>query len=113
MDEVKRNIKVDDSKVIYQGRKDSTRGTKDCYISLLKPVIGPEGIFPCCGSQYSIQGQPRDMVNKMKMGDIKDLAEILDNQKHFDGSVCDTCYYSQYNESLSKLKNKPKHINFI
>ncbi|GAI97423.1 unnamed protein product, partial [marine sediment metagenome] len=36
---------LDFSKVIHQGRKDSTRGTKNCYISLLKPVISPEGIF--------------------------------------------------------------------
>lgn len=114
MEEVKQNLKrVNDSKVIYQGRKDSTKGTKDCYISLLKPVISPEGVFPCCGSQYAIQGQNRDMVERMKMGNIKDLADILDEQKHFDGSKCTTCYYSQYNQALTKLKNVPKHLNFV
>jgi len=104
---------LDFSKVIYQGRKDSIKGTKDCYISLLKPVIGPEGIFPCCGTNYAIEGIERKPVDEMKMGEIKDLAYILDNQKHFDGKICDTCYYSEYNSSLKKLLNKPEHLNFV
>ncbi len=114
MEDIKKNLEgIDDNKVIYQGRKDSTRGTKDCYISLLKPVIGPEGIFPCCGTNYAIKGMKRKPVDEMKMGEIKDLAYILDNQKHFDGKICDTCYYSEYNSALSKLLNKPEHLNFV
>ena len=108
-----RGILTDDSKVIYQGRKDSTRGTKNCYISLLKPVISPEGIFPCCGTQYAIKGQKKDMINKMKMGEIKDLADILDNQRYFDGKDCDVCYYQQYNQVLSTLLTKLEHKNFV
>jgi len=104
---------VDDSKVIYQGRKVSTKGTKDCYISLLKPVIAPEGIFPCCGVQYAMYGQKRDMISTMRMGKIKDLSKILDKQKQFNGSVCDVCYYSQYNDALEKILNRPEHANFI
>jgi organic radical activating enzyme len=104
---------VDDSRVIYQDRKESTRGVKDCYISLLKPVITPEGIFPCCGAQYALNNEKHDMINKMKMGDIKDLDYILNNQKHFNGSKCDVCYYSQYNDALSKIKSKVEHKNFV
>ncbi len=114
MEEVKKNLgEIDDSKLIYQGRKDSTKGIRDCYLSLLKPVIGPEGVFPCCGAQYAIKGQERDMVDAMKMGDIKDLPNILDKQKYFNGSVCDICYYQQYNDALKKLLDKPEHLNFI
>ena len=116
MEKIKKQIKsfgVDDSRVIYQGRKDSTKGTKNCYISLLKPIIAPEGIFPCCGTQYAIHGQPKDMIDKLSMGSIKDLPKILDNQKSFDGRICDVCYYSQYNDALAKLKIKPKHLNFV
>lgn len=112
MEEIKRHLKGIDSKVIYQGRKDYTKGYKECYISLLKPVIAPEGIFPCCGSQYAIKGQKKDMVDEMKMGELKDLADILDNQKYFKG-VCDICFYSQYNDVLAKLLNKPEHLNFV
>jgi len=53
------------------------------------------------------------MIHEMKMGDIKDLPDILDKQKNFDGSICDTCFYQQYNDALKKLLNKPEHLNFI
>ena len=107
-----KNSRIDDSKVIYQGRKDSTRGNKNCYISLLKPTICPEGIFPCCGTNYAIKGIERRPVEKMRMGKLEDLPEILDKQKYFDGSVCDTCFYSEYNSALSKLKEVPSHLEF-
>ena len=115
MKEVKKKLEnvVDDSLVIYQGRKDSTKGTKNCYISLLKPVIGPEGIFPCCGTNYAIKGMKRKPIDQMKMGDIKDLDKILNNQECFNGSKCDVCYYSQYNLALKKLLNKPDHLEFV
>lgn len=114
MKEIEKKLEgIDDNKVIYQGRKDSTSGTKDCYLSLLKPVISSEGVFPCCGSQYAIKGQDRDMVDEMKIGEVKDLAYILDNQKHFDGRVCDVCFYSDYNSAIKKLLNKPTHMNFV
>jgi len=119
MEQIKANLiskcvgKFDDSKVIYQGRKDSTRGNKKCYISLLKPVIAPEGIFPCCGVQYAIYGKPKTLVNETKMGEIEDLSDILDKQKYFDGSVCDVCYYQQYNEMLKQMLNKPDGVDFV
>jgi len=114
MDEVKKNLgNIDDSKVIYQGRKDSTRGTKNCYISLMKPTIGPEGVFPCCGTNYAIKGMERRPIKQMKMGDLKDLPEILDKQKQFDGRICDVCYYSMYNDALTKLLDVPEHLEFI
>lgn len=104
---------VDDSKVIYQGRKDSTKGSKNCYISLLKPVISPEGVFPCCGVQYAQKGQRHDMIKEMCMGKINELEQIFEQQKHFDGSVCDVCYYEQYNDALSKLNMKIDHKKFV
>lgn len=99
--------------VIYQGRKEPDAGTKDCYISLLKPVISPEGIFPCCGTQYAIAGERKDMVNKMKMGEVKDFKSIIEKQRNFDGSNCDTCYYGQYNDALNKMQSKPEHRRFV
>ncbi len=106
MKEVKKHIKVNDDLVIYQERKDSTQGTKKCLISLLKPVISPEGIFPCCGTQYAIKDSKRDMITKMKMGDMGVFNYLIDNQLNFDGSECDVCYYSEYNKALLKLLNK-------
>ncbi len=114
MEEIRGKIHpIDDRRVIYQGRKDSTKGVKDCHISLLKPVITPEGVFPCCGIQYAIHGQPHDMVEGMSMGKVEDLQEILDTQIPFNGSKCDTCFYSQYNSALVQLLTKPEHLDFV
>ena len=100
-----------DERVIYQDRSCSTKGTKDCYISLLKPVISPEGVFPCCGSQYAITGSKKEMIGEMRVN--KSLDEFLDKQEPFNGSKCDVCYYQGYNDLLKILKDKPKHINFL
>ena len=108
-----KSVGIDDSKVIYQGRKDNTKGNKNCYISLLKPVISPEGISPCCGAQYALDGSKNDMIEKMRMGKVEDLETIFKNQKHFDGSICDRCYYSEYNSSLEKIKDVPEHKRFV
>lgn len=114
MKEVKKSLgKIDDSKVIYQGRKDSTCGEKDCYVSLLKPVIAPEGIFPCCGFQYHRKNMKHDLIEEEKWGGINDLMEIIDNQINYDGKNCEICYYSEYNSALKKLKNKPEHMEFV
>jgi len=113
MEEIKKNIHLDDNLVIYQGRKDSTRGDKNCYISLLKPVICPEGMFGCCGIQYSIHGQKKDMIKEMRMCKLDEIKETYKHQKIFNGSTCDVCFYSQYNDSLSKILNKPEHVNFV
>lgn len=114
MEEVKNYLKnTDTSRVVYQDRDNITKGTKNCYISLLKPMVSPEGVFACCGSQYSVKGTKRAMIDEMKFGEVKDLGKILDAQIPYDGSKCDVCYYSLYNNSLTKLKDKPKHINFV
>lgn len=114
MDKVRDSLKnVDTSKVIYQNRENVSRGARNCYIGLLKPMVAPEGVFPCCGVQYAISGSKKEMVNEMKWGEIKDLGKILDEQIPFDGSRCDVCYYGQYNDILAKLKDKPKHKEFV
>ena len=117
MDEVKANMKgVDDNLVIYQDRKDkAVRGMKCCNMSLLKPYIAPEGIFPCCGAQYAISNSnlKRGLFDNMKSCELKDLSSFFDKQIPFDGSKCNTCYYSLYNEMLLKFKRIPTHKEFI
>lgn len=107
-------IKTDDSRVIYQGRKDYMPGSRNCYISLLKPVIGADGcIYPCCGSQYARETQDLDLVIDMRMGHMKDIREIYYNQKWFDGSICHRCYYKEYNDILGLLKSSIQHERFV
>lgn len=105
---------ADDHLAIYQGRKDFTRGTKQCWISLLKPVISAEGkVFPCCGAQYSLTTPTLNMPPELCMGEIKDLDDILAHQWHFDGSICYRCYYSNYNMMLGSLLSPVEHQAFV
>jgi len=106
---------VDCSKVIFQERKDSTPGTKKCLISLLKPVVGTNGmLYPCCGTQYAQAKPGRDFGgDDMTMGEAKDIVEIYDKQKNFDGSVCKTCYYSNYNWALDIMTSEMEHIDWV
>jgi len=102
---------IDDNKVIYQRRKEYTRGTKDCLISLLKPVIGADGkIYPCCGVQYAEKNPSLDYGEKMCMG--SDIDHIWSTQENFDGSDCVKCYYSAYNNVLTEAKSL-SHKEFV
>jgi MoaA/NifB/PqqE/SkfB family radical SAM enzyme len=105
---------IDDSLVIYQGRKEFTSGTKKCLISLLKPVINADGnIYPCCGAQYAIDPPMLECNKVMSMGKLSDLKLIYEGQKNFDGSICSKCYYSEYNILLEKMTEKLKHKEFV
>jgi organic radical activating enzyme len=98
--------------VLYQKRKTPVKGTKGCYISLLKPVIDASGnLFPCCGAQYALKKQTRNFSSEMGMG--LDIKHIWSNQINFNGSVCEYCYYSDYNNFLSRLLIPLKHKEFI
>lgn len=109
-----RALDVDDRLVIYQGRKEYTKGAARCLISLLKPVIGADGrVFPCCGAQYALEEVTRNMSDELCMGDIGDLDAIFSEQRNFCGSVCHRCYYSMYNELLNGLTAPIEHGEFV
>jgi len=81
----------------YKG--DFTHGRKDCWVSLLKPVISADGqIFPC-------------WVQDVSMGD--DLLKLYTKQKPFDGSKCEFCYSDGYNEMLDAFVNKPERLEWL
>jgi len=108
---------VDDSIAIYQTRAVYTRGTEECYISLLKPVLGADGYwYPCCGVQYALAEPSRDYEKVMRMSDkrlAEGLKEIVEKQKYFNGSVCVKCYYKNYNDFLKVLLDGVKHKAFV
>lgn len=112
---VKKTLRgTDDSLVIYQGRKEYLRGQKHCYVSLLRPVLGPDGmIYPCCGVQYAKKKHDLDFASDMQMGDFDSLDEIYQKQKWFDGHLCDRCYYDEYNRFIGALLSDMKHGNFV
>lgn len=82
----------------YKG--DFVHGAKNCWVSLLKPVIAPEGaVFPCL-----------EMATH-SMGD--DLLKLYTAQKPFDGSLCKCCYNSLYNEMLDAFVHKPERMEWV
>lgn len=100
--------------IIYQGRKIFMKGTKRCLISLLKPTIAVDGyIYPCCGTQYALKKPSRDYDESMRMIKANRIDELYDEQINFDGSVCDKCFYNDYNVALEILKSELKHKVFI
>lgn len=116
MDEVKAALAMmpGEHLVIYQGRKAYTKGYKHCLISLLKPVIGPDGgIWPCCGVQYALPKPSNDMEIGMRMGDWTDFRDIMQEQRCFNGSACTRCYYESYNTALDLLTRPIKHKEFV
>jgi len=100
--------------VIYQGRKEFVLGRASCLISLLKPVIGPDGgVWPCCGVQYALNDPSRDLETSMRMGDWRDFPLIMEEQFAFDGSRCVRCYYDEYNRVLGMLTVPLEHREFV
>lgn len=109
-----RKNNADESRVIYQGRKNYTEGSKKCLISLIKPSIDAHGlVYPCCGVQYALENPLRDYEPSMCMGD--NYEEIWNNQKFFDGSICQKCYYQNYNNLLNLMwdYDSVEHWNFV
>jgi len=106
---------VDCSNVIFQARNKPTRGG-DCYICYLKPVISADGrVYTCCGAQYAINSKDkRRMADELCLGHFRELPEIIDmSSLPFDGSICDVCYYSQYNNLLGMMLTDLDHENFV
>lgn len=101
--------------MVYQGRKDSTPGAKRCLISLLKPVVGTNGmLYPCCGTQYAQEIPSKDFGEPiMSMGNAKDIKKIYESQSNFDGSICKTCFYSDYNWALDVMTSELKHEDWV
>lgn len=104
---------MDLSRVIYQPRKEYTKGAKQCFVSRLRPNIDPNGnVFPCCGIQYALEKPSLDYDKSMCMGSIQ---EYLNTSEPFDGSVCARCYYSEYNIMLKEMSDaqRVKHEKFV
>ena len=117
MEKTRKKVKkhVDDSLVIWQSRSEWTRGTKNCYLSLAKPVLGSDGLwYCCCGCQYLDKVPARKYVYPMsKLRCAEGLKDIIENQRWFNGSICYRCYYGNYNYFLGVLMDGIKHTSFI
>lgn len=96
--------------IIWQDRQHWTEGKERCLISLLKPVIGPDGfVYPCCGVQYALKDAELDLPIEMRMGHWSSLNKLT----NFDGSKCIKCYYDNYNVTLSSVLDDINHVTFV
>lgn len=109
-----RHLKVDDSKVVYQGRKAFERGG-DCYIGYLKPLIGPDAkIYACCGVQYAFEIPSKDLPQELCLGNALELDKIIAKSNiPLDGSRCVKCYYGNYNSLLRGMLKEVVHKEFV
>ena len=107
MEETQKQINSD--LIIWQGRKEWTQGNPECRISLLKPLIGPDGlIYPCCGVQYAHEEPALDLPKSMSMGHWSTIGDIM-----FNGSHCVKCYYHDYNAVLAQMDSDLQHLDFV
>jgi len=103
-----------DLEMIYQDRQTFTRGAERCLISLLKPVIGPDGkLYPCCGVQYARGEMDLSLPDAMCMGSVGEARQIWAQQRAFDGRVCERCYYDGYNGLMEMVQGRLKHEAFV
>jgi len=94
---------------IYQYRLKAMPGPQDCWVSLLKPQVYPDGyIYPCCGIQY--MADSIDEFEKFRMCHWRDFWWDV---KPFDGRACTKCYYGNYCEVLGHLRQDIKHGAFV
>lgn len=105
---------IDDSRVVYQGRKAYERGG-DCYIGYIKPLIGPDAkVYACCGVQYALEEPSKDLPEQLCLGNAIDIDKIVENSNvPLNGGVCVKCYYMNYNTILKSLVKKVVHKEFI
>lgn len=103
-----------DERVIIQDRARPCSGVNPCLVSLLRPFIASDGqVYACCGLQYALGDDRRDLPREHSMGHWSELPEIIDSQRYFDGRVCKVCYYGAYNEALRVLTGPIAHGAFI
>lgn len=105
---------IDDSKVIYQDRQQYSRGSERCLISLLKPLVAPDGfIYPCCGVQYALPQSEGLFPERMRICHMNEVRDFVFDQVPFDGLICKKCYYSEYNQTLDILLSDYDHLGFV
>jgi MoaA/NifB/PqqE/SkfB family radical SAM enzyme len=97
-------------KAFFIWRTEFTKGSKNCHVSLLKPVVDATGyIFPCCDTQHAVGIDTRHPSDRLKMCRWEDFGTA----PHFNGAVCKKCYYDTYNLFLSELLNRGHHDEFL
>lgn len=107
--------KIIDDKVIYQGRKEPTKGS-DCRICYVKPLISADcKVYACCGVQYSLPDEQKHLPETLCLGSALDMYKIFESSIHpfKGGRKCVKCYYKNYNDLLEIMQQNVKHKEFL
>ena len=98
------------NKAFYVWRNNYESGKRNCYISLLKPVIAASGmVYPCCDTQNAMAENVRTMEKEFEMGHWSEF----ENLNWFNGENCVRCYYGNYNKFLGNIINTNSHDIFL
>ena len=101
-------------KIIWQSRTKNKKGTKNCYNSLLHPIIDAEGnVQPCCGIHFATTPPTYDFGKETAICHWRDYKDFVKKQIPYDGTKCDICQYDDYNKTLEMLLTKPEHETFV
>lgn len=106
--------RINDQRVIYQERKEHTRGG-ECFIGYLKPLIGPDfKMYACCGVQYALATPSYDLPEELYLGSVFDLKLIMAKSNlPLNGEICVKCYYMNYNKILKSMLSNIEHRDFL
>lgn len=92
-------------------------GIKKCYdiqVDKTNMFYSSFGILTHnCGSQYSIAGSSKKMHDELCLGSVWEFLGNIKNQNPINGSICDKCYYMNYNRILGDLMTDIKHKKFV
>jgi len=112
--ELKDFLRNSQTKLIFQDTNQYAQGSRRCLSSLLKPSIDPYGrIMPCCGVSYADIPAMFNWSEKYSMGSNVD--DIWQNQRYFDGSVCQRCFQIEHNRVLDMIwdSSEIEHREFV
>ncbi len=105
---------LDDSKVVWQERTTNKRGSKECLVPLVHPIVDANGdMQPCCGAHFATKSPAYKYEKETAICNWKDYHKYVEEQTIYDGTKCDICQYSQYNDVLKMLLDKPKNRKFV
>jgi len=105
---------VSSPRIIYQHRKEYSRGPVDCRIGLLKPFVGAEGnVYPCCAIQFALGDGRYALPKELSLCAIEEIRAFWSRPVLFNGARCVQCYYEMYNDVLRILSSDIDHQEFM
>lgn len=95
--------------IIHRHLLKTVKGMQNCLVSLLRPVIAPDGyVYPCCNLELEDVGYVEPVAFRMVH-----WREFSLETQPFNGSICPRCIWDQYNQVLAGLTAPLQHERFL